>query len=92
MHNNVLPDEYARVEVLSVSLNHLNYEVEIPSPNGEMVLGNLVGYFIAMMRHCVVNHPVGCTFCFASATIASGRGTSKKRPHGRSLYAVVTDI
>jgi hypothetical protein len=42
MHSNVLPDEYARVEVLSVSLNHLNYEVEIPTPDGEMVLGNLV--------------------------------------------------
>jgi len=47
MHNNVLPDEYARVEVLSVSPNHLDYEVEIPTPVGEMVLGNLLGYFIA---------------------------------------------
>ena len=47
MHNNVLPDEYARVEVLSVSPNHLDYEVEIPAPVGEMVLGNLLGYFIA---------------------------------------------
>ena len=47
MHNNVLPDDYARVEVLLVSPNHLDYEVEIPSPDGEKVLGNLVGYFIA---------------------------------------------
>jgi hypothetical protein len=47
MHHNVLPDDYARVEVLSVSPNHLDYEVEIPSPDGETVLGNLVGYFIA---------------------------------------------
>ena len=47
MHSNVLLDNYARVEVLSVSPNHLDYEVEIPSPDGETVLGNLVGYFIA---------------------------------------------
>ena len=47
MHSNVLLNDYARVEVLSVSLNHLDYEVEIPSPDGEMVLGNLLGYFIA---------------------------------------------
>ena len=47
MHSNVLPDDYARVEVLSVSPNRLDYEVEIPSPDGETVLGNLVGYFIA---------------------------------------------
>ena len=47
MHSNVLLDDYARVEVLSVSLNHLDYEVEIFAPDGEMVLGNLVGYFIA---------------------------------------------
>jgi hypothetical protein len=47
MHINVLSKEYSRVEVLLVSLNHLNYEVEIPAPDGEMVLGNLVGYFIA---------------------------------------------
>ena len=50
MHSNVLPNEYVRVEVLSVSLNHLHYEVEIPAPNGETVLGNLVGYFIASQR------------------------------------------
>jgi hypothetical protein len=47
MHINVLPDDYAKVEVLSGSSNHLDYEVEIPSPDGEMVLGNHVGYFIA---------------------------------------------
>ena len=47
MHNNVLPDEYARVEVFSVSSNHLDYEVEISAPDGETGLGNLVGYFIA---------------------------------------------
>ena len=47
MHNNVLLDDYARVEVLLISPNHLNCEVEIPAPNGKMVLGNLVGYFIA---------------------------------------------
>jgi hypothetical protein len=47
MHIDVLSKEYARVEVLLVSLNRLNYEVEIPAPDGEMVLGNLVGYFIA---------------------------------------------
>ena len=47
MHSNVLLDDYARVEVLSVSPNRLDYEVEIPSPDGETVLGNLVGYFIA---------------------------------------------
>ena len=46
MHCNVLSDDYAKVEVLSVSLNHLDYEVEIPAPDGETVLGNLVGYFI----------------------------------------------
>ena len=50
MHNNVLPDDYARVEVLSVSPNHLDYEVEIHAPDGETVLGNLVGYFIAWQR------------------------------------------
>ena len=47
MHNNVLLDDYARVKVLLVSLNHLDYEVEIPTPDSEMVLDNLVGYFIA---------------------------------------------
>ena len=47
MHSNVLPDDYARVEVLSVSPNHLDYEVEIPAPDGETVFGNLVVYFIA---------------------------------------------
>jgi hypothetical protein len=47
MHNNVLPDNYARVEVLSLSLNHLDYEDEILAPDGETALGNLVGYFIA---------------------------------------------
>jgi hypothetical protein len=50
MHHNVLLDDYARVEVLSVSLNHLDYEVEIPSPDGETVLGNFVGYFISWQR------------------------------------------
>ena len=50
MHGNVLPDRYARVELLLVSLNHLDYEVEIPAPDGETVLGNLVGYFIAWKR------------------------------------------
>ena len=48
MHSNVLPNDYAIVEVLSVSPNHLDYKVEIPSPDGEMVLGNLAGYFIAL--------------------------------------------
>ena len=47
MHSNVLPNDYAIVEVLSVSLNHLDYDVEIPTRDGETVLGNLVGYFIA---------------------------------------------
>ena len=47
MHSNVLLDEYARVEVFLVSPNQLDYEVEIPAPDGETVLGNLVGYFIA---------------------------------------------
>ena len=46
MHINILLNEYVRVEVLSVSLNHLDYEVEIPAPDGETVLGNLVGYLI----------------------------------------------
>ena len=50
MHSNVLSDDYARVEVLSVSLNHLDYEVEIHSPDGETVLGNLVGYFMAWQQ------------------------------------------
>ena len=47
MHNNVLLDDYARVEVLSVSPNLLDYEVEIPTLDGAAVLGKLVGYFIA---------------------------------------------
>ena len=47
MHINVLMDNYAKVEVLSVSPNHLDYEVDIPALDGEIVLGNLVGYFIA---------------------------------------------
>ena len=54
MHSNVLPDDYVRVEVLSVSPNHLDYEVEIPSPDSEIVLGNLVGYFIASQRRDIV--------------------------------------
>ena len=54
MHNNVIPDDYARVDVLSISMNHVDYEVEIPTPDGETVLGNLVGYFIAWQRRDIV--------------------------------------
>ena len=54
MHINVLMDNYAKVEVLSVSPNHLDYEVEIPALDGETVLGNLVGYFIAWQRRDIV--------------------------------------
>ena len=54
MHINLLLNDYARVEVLSISPNHLDYEVEIPSPDGEKVLGNLVGYFIAWQRRDIV--------------------------------------
>ena len=54
MHGNVLPDRYARVELLLVSLNHLDYEVEIPAPDGEMVLCNLVGYFIAWQQQDIM--------------------------------------
>ena len=43
-----------KVEVLLVSLNHLDYEVEIPTPDGDTVLGNLVGYFIAWQRRDIV--------------------------------------
>ena len=47
---------------------------------------------LATTRHCAINHPVGCTFCFTSAAIASGRRTSRNRTHGRSMCVVVTDI
>lgn len=54
MHGDVLPVDYARVEVLSVSPHHLEYEVEIPARDGETVLGNLVGYFIVWQRRDIV--------------------------------------
>jgi len=54
MHSNVLLDEYARVEVFLVSPNQLDYEVEIPAPDGETVSGNLVGYFITWQRRDIV--------------------------------------
>jgi hypothetical protein len=49
-----LPDEYARVEVLSLSPNHQDYEVDLPAPDGEMVLGSFVGYFIAWQQRDIV--------------------------------------
>jgi hypothetical protein len=54
MHSNVFLDDYSRVEVLLISPNHLDYEVEIPSPDGETVLGNLVAYFIVWQQRDIV--------------------------------------
>ena len=64
MHNNVIPDDYARVDVLSISMNHVDYEVEIPTPDGEIVLGNLVGFFIAWQRRDIMllTTPLGAPF------------------------------
>ena len=72
MHINVLLNEYARVEVLSVSLNHLDYEVEIPAPAGEMVLGNLVGNFITWQRRDIVvlTTPSGAPFASPQLQLA----------------------
>ena len=54
MHSNVIPNDYTRVEVLSVSMNHVDYEVEIPTPDSETVLDNPIGYFIAWQRRDIV--------------------------------------
>ena len=54
VHGNIHPEDYARVEVFSVSLNHLECEVEIPAPDGQLVLGNLVCYYIAWQRRDIV--------------------------------------
>ena len=54
MHGNIHPEDYARVEVLSVSPNHLECEVEIPAPDGQSDLGSLVCYYIAWQRRDIV--------------------------------------
>jgi len=77
----ILLDKYVRVEVLSISPNHLDYDVYIPARDCEMVLGKLVGYFIAWQRQdiIVLTNP---STTYVSATIDSSRGTRRNRTHG----------
>lgn len=42
MHYRVIVDEYAKVELLTVNPNHLEYEIDIPTPR-KKILGNLIG-------------------------------------------------
>ena len=86
MHSNVLPDEYARVEVFSVSSNHLDYEVEIPAADGETVLGNLVGYFISWQRRDIVvlTTPSGAPFGLAQLQLPEVEEQAQIGPTGEA--------
>jgi len=50
LHHSVVLEDYARVEVKSVIQQHLDFEVDIPAPDGTTLFGELEGSFIAWQR------------------------------------------
>jgi len=54
MHCRVIVDEYAKEELVMVNPNHLEYEFDIPSPNGKKIIDNLIMEFILWEQRDIV--------------------------------------
>ena len=53
-HGNPIPDDYTRVEVHTVNPNYISWEIEYPTPEGLVKLGDVINQFILWHKKDIV--------------------------------------